>query len=355
MINVSPPTTLLHYRWLDIIAHYSRLSLTFPSDTLPALAGLAKQFRHLFACKYHAGLWEHTFAMDLLWRTRDPKSQLKQHEWRAPSWSWASTIAAVDYYHLLMAFDLDSHTFRYSISHSLISEVVVECETLDGGEDTTMGLRSGKVALEGFLFAVYLSSSATLGAEAQDSTNTSSTKWTDEEIESLRPHVEEAIVLPKISVPESDIRYFPLERCMNSPQEISFLAHDTGMSFVSEKNKKKEVRNVLDVWWDYGSDERDAEGKREDDKGQNDEVVDERGDYDRADTVRDTAGTGEAEREQYEMYPCLLVARHESAMDTAYFSLILKPVDDDGTYERIGLFRHEDMPEVGGPRVITIV
>ncbi len=55
------------------------------------------------------------------------------------------------------------------------------------------------------------------------------------------------------------------------------------------------------------------------------------------------------------VFDCLLVARHESTVDTAFFSLLLKQTDDICVYERVGLMRHEDTVVGGNPTRITIV
>lgn len=372
IINVSPPTPLLHSHWLDIVAQYTRLSLTFNSDTLPALAGLAKQLQPCFGGEYYAGAWEHMFAMDLLWRTRNPKNHSKSKEWNTPSWSWASTSAVVDYYHLMIAFELDTQTFRYSISHSFIGDVTVECEPLEG-DDMAMQLKSAKVTLQGFVFAVYLSTASVDDRDDEQQSKTSQkakTEWSEEEIESMRPTIEQAIQLPKITIPEHDIRYFHLQRCMDGSQEMGYLVHDTGRSFVPGRDKEREIRNVLDFWRHYGQDheaqdEKGADGgsgsgkaEEGEEKGssQSEEAEPAKSkEKDGAAEQEEKAGKAEAKDEEFEMYPCLLVTRHESTMDTAYFSLILKQVDDHGTYERVGLLRHEDMPEGQGPVEITIM
>lgn len=310
-IRVSRPTPLAHSRWLDIIAHYTRRKLTFRTDVLPALAGLAKQFQLSSICEYYAGLWETTFPIDLLWRTRDPEKHSRPTKWCAPSWSWASTTAAVDYYHLLMAFELDSHTFRYSISHSFIDVLDVDCVPLEG-DDATMALRSAKVQLRGTLFQLDLFPTEEKGKEQV----TKSYTGTADGAEDLRDVMEQAICLPKLTVPEEDIRYFPLARCMDNKQECTLLASDTGLSFILEKDQTREVRQTLEMWWDCGQD----------------------------------MYTGKSTT-----YDCLLIARHESTMDTAFFSLVLKRCDEVGVYKRIGLLRHEFPIDVDSTTVVTIV
>ncbi len=94
-IDVSPPMSLTHSRSLDIVAHHTRTKLTFGSDVSPAISGMAKQCQPVFGCSYLAGMWEDTSAIYLLWSSRNPEKHPKLTKWRAPSWSWASSAAAV--------------------------------------------------------------------------------------------------------------------------------------------------------------------------------------------------------------------------------------------------------------------
>ncbi|KAK1749578.1 heterokaryon incompatibility protein-domain-containing protein [Echria macrotheca] len=86
--------------WNQLVEMYSGLELTFGKDSLPAMAGLAKQMavksreRGYDPGRYLAGLWEDTFADSLIWggRTRVYRGK----GWIAPSWSWALANGAVD-------------------------------------------------------------------------------------------------------------------------------------------------------------------------------------------------------------------------------------------------------------------
>lgn len=72
--------------WKKIIARYSRTNLTFASDKLIALSGLAKKVG--IRGDYLAGLWKDYLDIDLLW---SPMQEGQRSEkYRAPSWSWAS-------------------------------------------------------------------------------------------------------------------------------------------------------------------------------------------------------------------------------------------------------------------------
>jgi hypothetical protein len=79
------------------VTDYSPRQLTFPSDKLPAISGLASKFHGIAeACnrgsRYLAGLWEKDLMMELSWRldTKQESFHPIPREYRAPSWSWAS-------------------------------------------------------------------------------------------------------------------------------------------------------------------------------------------------------------------------------------------------------------------------
>jgi hypothetical protein len=81
-------------QWQQTIRRYSQLSLTRPTDKLPALSGLAKRMQASRGDQYLAGMWKSTLAEDLAWRVKKPYYK-RTEPWRAPSWSWASVDGAV--------------------------------------------------------------------------------------------------------------------------------------------------------------------------------------------------------------------------------------------------------------------
>ena len=77
--------------WKTIVGTYMRLSLTYSSDVLPAIAGCAQTWAPRLKSDYVAGMWEETLATDLLWyilpfkAKTGPKS--RPNYTTAPSWS----------------------------------------------------------------------------------------------------------------------------------------------------------------------------------------------------------------------------------------------------------------------------
>jgi hypothetical protein len=81
--------------WYVLLQDYTRRKLTYPSDRLPALDGLAKHFSKETGMNgYLAGLWEGDLTRGLLW---GKKVSLKEIMDRAPSWSWVSQDGEISY------------------------------------------------------------------------------------------------------------------------------------------------------------------------------------------------------------------------------------------------------------------
>ncbi|KAH7024588.1 uncharacterized protein B0I36DRAFT_434275 [Microdochium trichocladiopsis] len=98
----APKTTY----WHRVVEGYSKRVLTYPTDQLPALSGLAREMARLFnsrkdsianeqGCRYYAGLWENSFIRDLCWEKTDPVGPSVLSSYIAPSWSWTSFPRAV--------------------------------------------------------------------------------------------------------------------------------------------------------------------------------------------------------------------------------------------------------------------
>jgi hypothetical protein len=88
--------------WDKIVLEYTRRKLTYESDKLTALSGLAKEVNKIYGgviggrgVDYLAGIWSVAFTRGLLWSTKGiaaaPDHRPRRpKDYRAPSWSWAS-------------------------------------------------------------------------------------------------------------------------------------------------------------------------------------------------------------------------------------------------------------------------
>ncbi|KAH8728250.1 heterokaryon incompatibility protein-domain-containing protein [Phaeosphaeriaceae sp. PMI808] len=87
--------------WRRIVRDYSARSLTYAKDRLPALNGVATEFRVMHEHgQYLLGQWSDDLVLGLLWsQTRPFPSSANTLAWpQIPSWSWSSLNAPIDWY-----------------------------------------------------------------------------------------------------------------------------------------------------------------------------------------------------------------------------------------------------------------
>lgn len=83
------------FDWLEIVGQFSGADLTYSSDRLPALSGIAARQLQVTGDQYLAGMWRESLVTQLMWGlTGEPSPRPK---WRAPTWSWASIDGKVGY------------------------------------------------------------------------------------------------------------------------------------------------------------------------------------------------------------------------------------------------------------------
>ncbi|CZR51214.1 uncharacterized protein PAC_01089 [Phialocephala subalpina] len=101
--------------WHETVQAYTNLEITFDSDRLPALAGLAEELQRFRKDRYLAGLWEDDLLHSLGWQIWSPFTKRKPLAPRPkmhhpPTWSWASvnqeiTFSGSPLSHILSAVD----------------------------------------------------------------------------------------------------------------------------------------------------------------------------------------------------------------------------------------------------------
>ena len=95
--------------WRRMVEEYTGRDLTFATDKLPAISGLAYHFSQYCtsrAINYLTGIWREDLLNSLLWRRRptSPNIHKQDHvkqetEFVAPSWSWASQEGPICFEH----------------------------------------------------------------------------------------------------------------------------------------------------------------------------------------------------------------------------------------------------------------
>ncbi len=86
--------------WEGVVREYSQRALTYGTDRLPGISGIAKEITLPALGRYLAGLWEHRFPRALLWSSIGgvidrPEVLPRPSQYQGPTWSWASVDTAV--------------------------------------------------------------------------------------------------------------------------------------------------------------------------------------------------------------------------------------------------------------------
>ncbi|KAK3356684.1 heterokaryon incompatibility protein-domain-containing protein [Lasiosphaeria hispida] len=96
--------TALRYRWQRIVVEFGPLALTFETDRIPAVAGVAHEFAtRLVQPEYSFGVWREFWAELALWHIPGYYGSVAgEDRWlplvderKVPSWSWASVRGGV--------------------------------------------------------------------------------------------------------------------------------------------------------------------------------------------------------------------------------------------------------------------
>ncbi|TVY81122.1 hypothetical protein LSUE1_G005745 [Lachnellula suecica] len=84
--------------WSQMIKTYSSCQLTYNSDKLVAISGMANKMQSVTDNSYVAGLWRESLPFDLLWWVTPESSSIsvRPPEYIAPTWSWASVTGSCD-------------------------------------------------------------------------------------------------------------------------------------------------------------------------------------------------------------------------------------------------------------------
>jgi hypothetical protein len=135
---------LCHSWWRQIVTMYSGCELTYASDRLPAISGIASIIAQITGDKYIAGMWEDDLPRSLLWmheyqRPYSNKFPRDEHaEYLAPSWSWVSNRNIFYSSFLDGLHETDSTTIR-----------IVQIDMRYAGNDLYGRLRSAMIRVRG--------------------------------------------------------------------------------------------------------------------------------------------------------------------------------------------------------------
>jgi hypothetical protein len=136
-------------KWYNIVNDFSARKITYHTDRLPALSGLAREVRRMSGGRYSykAGIWrsrEFEYK-DLLWGITTPLAA-KYEEYIAPSWSWAS----MDLSGSAISQDGGSRLYNEELLEDLRPRVEVKAMfTTTVGDDHYMQVMDGHLNIEG--------------------------------------------------------------------------------------------------------------------------------------------------------------------------------------------------------------
>lgn len=131
------------------MSSYSKCCLTYPSDKLIALSGIAKYMTEITGDEYIAGFWRKSLLRFLPWNVTDHQEPDKQNparespDYRAPTWSWLSMDGRLD----IRSYQSSDMTY-----FAEVVDLEMEYET----KDTTIAIRSGLLHLQGVFRRVQL-------------------------------------------------------------------------------------------------------------------------------------------------------------------------------------------------------
>ncbi|TVY21320.1 hypothetical protein LARI1_G003076, partial [Lachnellula arida] len=131
--------------WWNWMESYSQRRFTFPTDRLPALAGITRYYQLATKDIPILGLWESTFHQDLLWSRvsfiPDGVPPIPNVIRNAPSWTWLSCPYEISFHHRLRRYGNDCE-IQYHIS---LLEWAVNWDS----EPLTSGINSTRLLLNG--------------------------------------------------------------------------------------------------------------------------------------------------------------------------------------------------------------
>jgi hypothetical protein len=99
--KLAPKPSLESCRWYKLLANYTSRHITYASDILPGLSGLAREVQDLTEARYLAGIWDghpRIFLRTLLWNSSHGRKPNTLALNGSPSWSWASIQGKIEYW-----------------------------------------------------------------------------------------------------------------------------------------------------------------------------------------------------------------------------------------------------------------
>jgi len=139
--------------WEYLVPKYTTWALTYPTDRFVALQGITMFLQAYTGFSIFAGLWEPLLLQQLLWTCGWYPPSSATRSWKAPTWSWLSVDASVDFDTSWRDCTLDE-SYQDCRWFSRLLHVDMHEDTLADGRDPSM---TGRVRLSAALFFLTLS------------------------------------------------------------------------------------------------------------------------------------------------------------------------------------------------------
>ncbi|KAI5777429.1 heterokaryon incompatibility protein-domain-containing protein [Geopyxis carbonaria] len=132
----------VHEKWLQVVDSYGQRALSFGSDKLPALSGLASTFERILQPgndRYVAGLWWNDLRRGLLWSS-EYSSLTKRIDNGSPSWSWTAIEGAIVTFYGPILPEAGSYSAEILAAHVSCVDEKYHLGQVRGGTLTVRGL-----------------------------------------------------------------------------------------------------------------------------------------------------------------------------------------------------------------------
>ena len=135
---ISGDTAKMGIQWYSFVNEVCARQLTFKTDILPCLSGLAAQMEASMMGRYMAGLWEQDLLLGLTWSYKQLQTRILPQQ--APSWSWASLEGPGSPYRLLRQ-EWDSIALK--VPHAQI----LDAECIPKGQNAYGAVSQGQIKM----------------------------------------------------------------------------------------------------------------------------------------------------------------------------------------------------------------
>jgi hypothetical protein len=135
-------------RWVNFVELFTQRRLTYDTDRLYALSGMAATMSPSETGSFLAGLWKEELPLALLWRTKADHYNMKtlvsrrHQKYYAPSWSWASVTGPIEY------IALPGRDYSFELIPDL---TILEASCIQVGANPYGPVQSGYLKVSGLL------------------------------------------------------------------------------------------------------------------------------------------------------------------------------------------------------------